>query len=141
MAPSGFVQRWKGKIAPNQVNVGPGGVIYQARTEAPSTGSSAAMLPGGVSILNSTVAALYAIAPPIPGVSKSIIFTSTANSSAIAIVALSTGVPVTFDGANGYMKGFPSPCPVLDLIGVSSVRWAVQLPGSSVFQSPFSATS
>jgi hypothetical protein len=135
--PSGFVERWKGKITPARIDVGSGGLRQFAVQSSAATSTAVNSLSNsGLSILvDSSGSAVFTLQGPVAGIEKTITFSTLSSGAIIA----STGA--TFDGTNPVIKylstvaGQPVPGQTLNLIGISTARWAI----TGMF--PFSTTA
>lgn len=81
----------------------------------------------GNTLLNATSAEIFCLDPPVAGVFKRLVMT-TSSTAATPIVRGSTGVTVTFNNAAATQLTFTaasSDDAVIELLGISSTRWAI----------------
>lgn len=122
---SGFVQRYKGKIAAQCIFVGLDGIRQYVQN---SSASSASVVPpilqnAGVSgIICSSGSAVFTLEAPLPGVEKQIVASTISSGFLVASTA------ATFDGTNPVMKYLSTlggTGAALNLIGLSTSRWGI----------------
>lgn len=141
---TGFVQRWKGKVAPKLIFLGVGATVVaqSSITNALSTirGTDLAGLAGvgsaalastltqmpnnGVSYIQASSAkAIYPLAAPVPGAEKTIAILQ--NSSAVVIqVSTSGALGVVLDPSSNTNL-LSTVTGQISLMGVSTTRWAI----------------
>lgn len=124
---TGFVQRYKGKIEAQRIDVGLDGLRQYVLN---SSAATAAAVPtvlqnaGLSNILTSSGTAVFTLEAPVAGIEKQITLSTLSSGAIIASTS------ATFDGTNPVIKFLSTVGTnaggTLDLIGLSTSRWAIR---------------
>ena len=124
--PSGYMQRYKGKIQATRIDVGTDGLRqYTVQSSASLATSTNFLQNAGLSVIvGSSGSAVFTLEAPVQGVEKQIVLSTVSSGAIVASTA------ATFDGASLAIKflssvGSGAAGAGISLIGLSTARWGV----------------